>query len=527
MRCSTGSMQNRRSSNARARPWDILATETQAASEGIVRSDDTGRTAERKPTGVPGLDTILAGGLLRRESAIIQGAPGSGKTVLANQIAFHQVSRGKRVLYVTLLTETHASLLRHMRSLTFFSGAAVGDSLVYLSGFQALREGTSALLTVLQQEVLARRPALLVVDGLSSIQELHGSAALRQFLHELQTSTESANCTCLLLSANDRTPSPEDAVVDTVIFLSEEHLGLRSIRQLRVNKSRGRPHIHGRHTFKIDEDGVTVYPRIEALYRSPSQPIEQSPKRVRFEQDVLDLMLGGGLPAGSSALLLGATGTGKTITGLSFLAGGLRHDEPAIYAGFYEVPSRVIASGEGIGLGLQAFADSGRLHIIWQAPVELSLDVWGHRLINTVREHRPTRLFIDGFNALQHSSAYPDRLTAFLTALLNEVKAHGVTTLMSAEQHPIIGPGVDVPLTGVSPMVETTILLRYVEVRSQLLRMVAVLKVRGSGHEIAMREFRITSRGLEVGSTFDSAEAILSGSARVPNTGDPDNRHGR
>jgi circadian clock protein KaiC len=476
----------------------------------------------RAPTGVPGLDTILAGGLLPRSTAIIQGAPGSGKTVLANQIAFHLASRGTRVLYVTLLAETHAALLRHLGSLAFFNPSLVGDAVVYLSGVQALRE--NALLPLLQKELIARRPGVLVLDGLSSVLEVHGGGALRQFLHELQTTTEAANCLSLLISGHAESPSPEDAVVHTVIFLCEAIVGRRTVRELRVNKSRGSTHIHGRHTFLIDDRGVTVFPRIEALYRSPTRPIERPAARVRFDHQALDDMLGGGIPAGSATLLLGATGTGKTLLGLAFLDAGLRRGERVMYAGLYESPAPLVASGESIGLKLDQHVESGLLHVDWQPPVELSLDVWGHRVLDAVQRHRPTRLFLDGFSALQESAAYPHRLGAFMTAVMNELRAQNVTTLLSAELHPIIGAGMDVPVPGVSPMVENTILLRYVELRSHLYRLITVLKVRGSAHERSMREFRIDASGLHVASTFDSAEAILSGSARSRNDTNRDDR---
>ena len=198
-----------------------------------------------------------------------------------------------------------------------------------------------------------------------------------------------------------------------------------------------------------------------------------------------------------------------------------------MYAGFYEAPPRVIEEGENIGLDLRRHVDSGLLHVDWQAPVEISLDVWGHRVLDLVRRTRAARLFLDGFNALQDGAAYPSRLPTFLTAFLNEVRAHGVTTLMSAEIHPIVGPVVDVPVAGISPMVENTILLRYVEVHSHLSRLITVLKVRGSVHQTAMRELRITPAGLEVASTFDSAEAILTGSARHVAPAPRDGRHER
>ena len=484
----------------------------------------SGDADKRLTTGVPGLDTVLAGGFLRRTSVILHGAPGSGKTVLANQIAFHQTNQGTNVLYVTLLTESHTSLLGRLRTLRFFDASAVGDKLIYVSGFRALRERSAALLSMIREELLARRPGFLVVDGLSTIQELYGAPVLRQFLHDLQTSAEAAACTCLLISATAQTPSPEDAAVDTVLFLCEANLGLRTVRELRVNKSRGSAHIHGRHVFHIDENGVSVFPRIEALHRTPSRPIANAQSVARFEQDALDQMLGGGVPTASSTALLGATGTGKTLLGLSFLAGGLQHGEPAMYAGFFEATSRLLASAGGIGLDLQKHADSGRLRMDSQAAVEISLDIWGHRVLESVRTHRPTRLFIDGFNALRDSAAYPERVSAFLTALLNELRALDVTTMMSAELRPIIGPGVDVPVQGLSPMVENTILLRFVELRSHLYRLIAVLKVRGNAHQSALREFRITSQGLYVASTFDSAEAILDGTARPPASGGTDEK---
>jgi circadian clock protein KaiC len=472
-------------------------------------------------TGVPGLDTILAGGLLRRSTSIVQGPPGSGKTVLANQMAFHKTSRGGRVLYITLAAESHSALLRHISTFQFYDPSSVGDRLFYLSGFRSLRDSPSALVTLVQQELVARRPGLLIIDGITSIQELHGAASLRQFLHDLLVSTETANCTGLLISATLEVPSPEDAVVDTVLHLSEQELGPVTARELRVNKSRGSAHVAGRHAFVIDQDGITIYPRIEALHRWPSQTIDESPDRVRFEHDVLDEMLGGGVRAGSSTLVLGSTGTGKTLLGLSFLAAGLRRGQTAMYAGLYEGPARLIGSAESIGLGLQAYLDGGQLILDWQTAVELLLDAWAHRVLETVRERRPTRLFVDGLSALAEAG-HGERLPRFLTAFLNELRALGVTTMTSAELRPIIGAGVEAPLPGVSAAVENTILLRYVEVRSHLYRIIAVVKVRGSSHQTAMREFQITAQGFHVASTFQSAEDILSGSAKLPARGETD-----
>ena len=371
--------------------------------------EDTSVT-DRVTTGIAGLDAILMGGLLNGSTVITQGPPGSGKTILANQLAFHRACQGELVVYVTLVAESHTRLLRHLRTLTFFEPSLVGDRILYLSGYHALRESATALLALLQKELVVRRPGLLVVDGISAIQETHGVPAARQFLHELQASTESANCTALLVSATQTSPTPEDAVVDAAIFLAEHQVGVRPIREIQVHKTRGSSHLAGRHTFIIDARGLVVFPRIEALYRMPSQAPSEGETRVGFGRTGLDAMVGGGLRSGSSTLLLGATGTGKTLLGLTFLAAGLSHNETVIYSGFYETPDRLLASGDGIGLRLRDQAAAGRLHLEWRPPVELFIDAWADRLLERVRTTRPRRLFIDGLNAILEGATRPERL---------------------------------------------------------------------------------------------------------------------
>lgn len=460
--------------------------------------EDTSVTG-RVTTGIAGLDAILMGGLLNGSTVIAQGPPGSGKTILANQLAFHRACQGELVVYVTLVAESHTRLLRHLRTLTFFEPSLVGDRILYLSGYHALRESATALLALLQKELVVRRPGLLVVDGISAIQETHGVPAARQFLHELQASTESANCTALLVSATQTSPTPEDAVVDAAIFLAEHQVGVRPIREIQVHKTRGSSHLAGRHTFIIDARGLVVFPRIEALYRMPSQAPSEGETRVGFGRTGLDAMVGGGLRSGSSTLVLGATGTGKTLLGLTFLAAGLSDNETVIYSGFYETPDRLLASGDGIGLRLRDQAAAGRLHLEWRPPVELFIDAWADRLLERVRTTRPRRLFIDGLNAILEGATRPERLSAFLTALANELRAHEVTTLISGEMHPIVGKNVDVPLPGVSPIVENTILLRYVEDGTHLSRQIAVLKIRDSEHDSLIRTFSIAGDGIVVG----------------------------
>jgi circadian clock protein KaiC len=462
----------------------------------------------RTATGIPGLDTILSGGFLRGATITVHGSAGAGKTVFAHQLAFHQVATGADVVYVTLLAESHTKLIAHLRPFSFFDARAVGNRFVYLSGYKPVHEGLGPLLAMLQRELVSRRPGLLVLDSVTCLKELHSPSAVREFLHELQISTETVQCSTLLLTAHVTGNEPEEAAADALLSLVERQIGIRPVRELQVEKLRGSAHLSGPHTFVIDQNGLTVFPRIEALHRLPSSPPRGSGAPLGFDNPELESMLGGGLAAGSSTLVLGATGTGKTLLGLSFLAAGLARGEAAVYTGFYDMPERLIDLGESIGLNLREHVQSGRFQVDSRPPVELLIDAWAARLLQVVRDARPKRLFIDGLNAIHEGSAYPDRLRAFFTAICNELRALDVATIIAGESHPIVGPTLDVPVSGISPVVENTILLRYGAGQPDFRRQLAVLKVRESAHDTSARVFAITSEGLRLDAAAEPRRTV-------------------
>jgi len=211
-------------------------------------------------------------------------------------------------------------------------------------------------------------------------------------------------------------------------------------------------------------------------------------------------------------MLLGPTGVGKTILGYHFLAGS-NADEKGLLFSFYETPKRTLSKAQGIGLDLAALCDRADVELMWQSPVESSLDAIGSTLLESVDRLDAKRLFIDGFSALQNAAAYPERVPQFLAALGRELHARCVTAVYTAELHEIFAPDIESPMQGISPLVENLLLLRFVERRSELRRVVSVLKLRDSDFDVAIREFEITHRGFEVGDGFTSTEAILTGVA--------------
>jgi circadian clock protein KaiC len=469
---------------------------------------------DRVPTGIPGLDTVLRGGFLKAGIYIVRGEPGAGKTILGNQFCFNHVAARHRAIYVTLLAETHDRMMQHMQTMSFFDSTCIPDGLFFINGFRVLEEdGVKSFINLLRQEIRAHDASLLVLDGLIAAEEPSGSERdFKKFIHELQAHIAIEGCTALLLTNGRRdTYHPEHTMVDGLIELHDVLFGTQAERELEVRKLRGIDALRGRHSFRITDAGIVVYPRIEALLARPSADDRWSDERCAVGVHQLDAMIGGGIPRGTTTLVLGASGSGKTSLGLHFLS-QCSAEQPGLFFCFYETPMRLRVKAAGIGVALNGLIEQGHLEILWHPPTEDILDALGNRLVEAVRRRRVKRLVIDGLLGFQEIAAdRPHRIGRFLTALANELRALNVTTFYTAETRNLIGGAVEGPTIGLSTIAENLILLRYVEIRSQLRRLISVVKMRDSDFDSSLREFRITAAGFELAHTFDSAEAILSG----------------
>ena len=469
---------------------------------------------ERVPTGIPGLDIILHGGFLKAGIYIVRGQPGTGKTILGNQFCFNHVATGHRAVYVTLLAETHDRMMQHMQVMSFFDPTRIPDGLYYVNGFRVLEEdGLKGFINLLRHEIRAHEATLVVLDGLIATEESSQSQRdFKKFIHELQAHIAIEGCTALLLTNGRRdTYHPEHTMVDGLIELHDVLFGTQAEREIEVHKLRGTDELRGRHPFRITDRGIVVYPRIEALLARPSSDDQWSDERCATGVDQLDKMISGGIPRGTTTLVLGASGTGKTSLGLHFLSQSSAED-PGLFFGFYETPLRLRVKAAGIGIALDGVIEQDHLEILWHPPTEDILDALGNRLVEAVRRRRVKRLVIDGLLGFQEIAAdRPHRIGRFLTALANELRALNVTTFYTAETRNLIGGAIEGPTIGLSTIAENLVLLRYVEIRSQLRRLISVVKMRDSDFDPSLREFRITAAGFELAQTFHSAEAILSG----------------
>ncbi|MFJ4068119.1 ATPase domain-containing protein [Pseudomonas sp. NPDC089996] len=475
---------------------------------------------KRLVTGIEGLDALLKGGLVAGASYIIQGPPGAGKTILANQLACGHVRDGGKVLVATLLSESHERLFQYLATLEFFDPALVGDQIQFVSAFDALeQEGLDAVVRLLRQEIGRQQASLLIVDGLLNARvRAETTLDTKKFVSELQGHAAFAGCTVLLLtSARLDEGSPEHTMVDGVIELGEQLVGSRAVRHVQLRKTRGSAALSGRHECLIDASGMHVYPRLESLYSHPSEFGTATLSRVSTGVATLDAMFDGGLATGSVSLLMGPSGIGKTSLGLAFLAAASA-EQPALHFGFYETPGRLRLKAASLGFDFAAQEREGTLQLCWQPTTEGLLDQVGARLLERVEQQGSKRVLIDSLGAFSRLAIDPARLNAFFRALAGELRARDVSVMLTWEMRDIFGSEITAPAPDLSSIVDNLMLMRFVEIDSQLRRMLSILKVRDSHHDPALHELLIGPQGISLRRAFEGACGVLSGTP-VPQGG--------
>ncbi len=472
----------------------------------------------RRPTGITGLDRILEGGLLTSGVYIVQGPPGGGKTILANQACFHHASTGGRAIYVTLLAESHSRMFGHLRRMAFFNEAAIPDYVYYIGGYSTLAsKGLEGLVALIRGAIQKHKATLLIIDGLISAQESSPTDQdFKKFLVEIQTLADLTECTVMLLTNAERANGffPEHTMVDGVLHLTDELSELRPLRYIRVLKLRGSAPLRGLHSVRITDNGLEVRPRIETLFlhAAVGDASAASGSKISFGVAELDAMLRGGVRQGSVTMLLGSSGSGKTLLGMQFLSEGIKRGERSLYFGFYERPEAILAKCQRVGIsGLRQGVEDGLAQILWHRPVEGVIDELGESLIQTVRKLRPHRLFLDGMEGFERAADFPERLSHVYSAIAQELETLGVTTLYTTEMRELFSRSIQVPVHGLSAATQNIFLMRHIEHRAAMLRVMVILKVRDDDYDARMREIQITDDGIRLLDTFAAELQVASG----------------
>jgi circadian clock protein KaiC len=480
------------------------------------------------PTGVPGLDAILGGGLPEFSFNMLAGGPGAGKTTLAQQILFANATRERPALYFTVLGEPTVKMLRYQRQFRFFKPELVGSTVQYLNLSEEILTGDlGAVLARMTDEVERLAPGIVVVDSFRTIRPGIGTdepfeageepgkpmMALEQFVQQLALHLTSWEVTSVLIGeySEPEQRQPLFTIADGILWLTQATDGNSVVRKLQALKVRGQAQMPGLHTFRITNDGLQVFPRIPQQQADRAQ---RRPGQARLSTGVpgLDALMGGGIPSGDAVMLAGPTGTGKSTFGMLFAAEGLRRGEAVVVAGFEEYPEAYLSRLRAFDVDVDAMIAANKLRITYLRPLDLSVDETLADILVSVRETGATRVVIDSLTGFEVALA-PTFRAAFresLYRLVGALTATEVTVFMILEA---VAMAPEVGFTGerVSFITDDIILQRYVEIDGALEKVLAVVKMRRSTHSREFRRYQITATGAAVGEPLVGYRGILTG----------------
>jgi circadian clock protein KaiC len=459
------------------------------------------------PTGVPGLDEIVGGGLPEFSFNIIAGAPGSGKTTLAHQFVFAHATPERPALYFTVLGESAIKMLRYQQQYTFFDPAKLPNSIRFINLSQVVLENDlGAVLAEIIKEVEKANPAVVVVDSFRTmVRKPQGSAGeldLQSFIQQLALFLASWQATTFLIgeyAEDELRDNPIFTVADGLFWLRQTAERNSIVRKLQIVKLRGQASVPGLHTFRITDAGLQAFSRTFGLSGHKSKPPSQ--RRLSIGIPELDKMMGGGIPEGDSVLVTGASGTGKSVLATQFIAEGIRQGEPGIVAVFEERPQAYTDRAGSFGLDLEAPQREGTLLILYLRPLDLSVDETMKEILDAVKKIGAKRLVIDSLAGFEMalSPGFREDFRESLYRMIFALTGIGVTILSTVE---VDESFTEFPFStySISFLTDDIIRLRYVSIEGQLRKILVIIKMRGGDHSQDIREYQITSKGMIIAS---------------------------
>ncbi len=472
-------------------------------------------------SGVPTLDTVLGGGFPEYSFNLIAGDPGSGKTTLCHQIMFANASPERPALYFTVIGEPPIKMLRYQQQFTFFDRTKLDDSIHFVNLNREALDGLGQAFDAIVREVERRSPAIVIVDSFRSLSHSAGHAGegqldLQSFVQRLAIHMTTMQATTFLVGEYSQQESREltiFTIADGIIWLSQNVNRNSMVRKIQAVKMRGHETQPGLHTIRITDDGVSVFPRMV-------KPIEtgatlQPVRRLSSGIAGLDEMMGDGIVAGSALLVSGPAGSGKSTVAIQFLAEGARQGEPGVLAMFEETPVKYLEQAHGFGIDLEALTRSGMLRQVYVRPLDLSVDETLHEIQAAAKQVNAKRVVIDSLTGLEIALApsFEQDFRESLYRLIGALTGDGITILMTVENTDDYTELRFSP-HAVSFMTNDIILQRYVEIDSQLRRVVAVIKTRSRKHSEDLRLYEINERGIVVGDRLVGYDGIVGGLPR-------------
>ncbi len=484
-------------------------TPTKGAGTGELSSDSS-------DTGVDEFDRDIGGGFPKGSVVLLAGPSGSGKTIFSFQWLFHGARKGESALYITL-TEPLFKSMKDLEAMDFYDRDAVESERIKVIDMRGIYSSggfdSDKVLRFIEDQVEENGAKRLCIDSITGLAySLNDKARIRKFIFELGKLLASLGCTSILTSEVTEPGTfsaygVEEFISDGIISLDQVAVGKQRQRRLQIIKMRGRGYSEDEFRFKITEKGIMMLPQLVA---APVYPAFT--ERVSTGNAMLDEMLSGGIYRGSTTLISGTTGTGKTIFGMQFMMDGLRRGEKCSYVGFDESKVQMMRNARSVGFDFDGYYKKGMLRCMCGRTGERSLEEHLASIRQEVEKGDVNRLVFDSLSSL--AASYPEeRFVAFVKSLNDYLKLKGTTAyfLTTAPPQGEEEPGYS---ASVEVIVDNILALRQVEMEGRLGFVLNVVKSKGSAHSRQLRRYSIGGGGVEVGQMLSGYEGVLTGTTR-------------
>jgi len=476
-----------------------------------------------KKSGIVGLDKILEGGIPQGHVVLVQGEAGTGKTMLSMQWLFEGWREIEDPGIYIAVTETYQKAIRNISDIDFYDQEAVKEGKIKFTDLRSMtqimewgeekikKEDVEELVGRIKDLVERTGSKRLVIDSITAIGYIIDDKELfRYFIFRLGTVLDTLGCTVFMTSEgreNKSTFSIEDFISDGIIQMNQIPGEQRMIRNINILKMRGVDYRSGKVVFDIDNNGVTIFPKI---------PVERDIARTDFEKrkgtgvEGLDEMIGGGFPIGHIVLLTGNTGTGKSTLGMEFLKDGLQQGEHCVFVNLEEPLTQIKKTAEAHGWDFERYEDEGLLRYVTPDLIDTYPDKFLYEIIDVLDKTDAERLLIDSISSLPSAGMSEDKLRETLLQLNSTLKKRGITAVMtflsssmfSSAGSTLLGTTSASDLR-LSSLTDGIILLRYIEREQSVGKVMNVLKMRGIGHNKDIRQLIIDTDGISIGEKVD------------------------
>jgi circadian clock protein KaiC len=453
---------------------------------------------ERLKTGSVEVDEILGGGFPRNAIHVLMGAPGTGKTILAEQLCFANASPGRPVLYLSTFSEPLQKMVGFLQGFSFARPEKIGTEIVYEYVGDDVLGDPQGMPERVQQLLALHRPKIIVFDSFKAIADLLSDrTAWRRVLDQVAGMLTAYDTTTFWIgeySADMLSTLPEFAVADGIVHVTRVERGSRDERFLRVLKLRGSGFLAGNHPIHLGPDGIEAFRR----FLTPPAPPDYRTVFERLKSGIsgLDGMIETGWLRGTATLVAGPSGAGKTALGLHFLKAGVEGGEPGLLASFQENPTQLIRMMTSLGWEPEKVLGPQRLDHLYTSPVEIQIDAVASEIARRVEKNGVKRVVIDAVSDLEKGALDPHRYRDFLYALTQMFATANVTSMLLVETSGLF-PGHGITGYEISYMSDNILVLEVL-LGDDLARTIRIFKSRGSAHDGRRHALRITRSGITV-----------------------------